>query len=251
MSISVKEKLIIEIVCVLVFVIVIVGIIMWKDRQGKIIMVTEAGFAPYEFYNGQEIVGVDIEIAKAIAEELGKELVIVDTEFTSVLDKVKSGRADFAAAGLSITKERLEEVDFSIEYAVSKQVIVVKKDSEIRSIEDLSGKKVSVQLGTVADIVLGEEYPEVKLVKRKRYSLAVKDVLMDTSSALVIDSLPAEDIIRRNPELKILKPELFICRYGIAVKKGNTELLETINSVLERLIAEGKIEEYTREYIEY
>lgn len=246
-----KKSIIITIICVIVLSAAIFSIIKWQDRQGELIMVTEAGFAPFEFYDGQEIVGIDVEIGKAIAEELGKELVIIDTDFTSVLEKVKSGDADFAAAGLSITEERSKEVDFSIEYVVSKQVIVVKKDSDIRNIKDLNGKKVSVQLGTIADTVLEEKYPEIKLIKHQKYSLAVKDVLMENSSALVMDSLPAEEVIRQNPELKILSPELFTDTYGIAVKKGNRELLDVINRVLERLVEEGKIEEYTIKYLEY
>ena len=90
-----------------------------ETKIEKLIMVTEAGFAPYEFYDGEEIVGVDVEIAKKIAEKTGKELEIKDTDFDSIINEVKTGKADFAAAGLSITEERLEEVDFSIEYAIS------------------------------------------------------------------------------------------------------------------------------------
>ena len=138
-----------------------------SSEKEKIIMVTEAGFAPYEFYDGEEIVGVDIEIAKKIAEKTGKELEIKDTDFDSIINEVKTGKADFAAAGLSITEERLQEVDFSVEYAVSKQVIVVKDESTVESIEDLNGKKVAVQLGTIADLVLSDEYPDIELVQHK------------------------------------------------------------------------------------
>ena len=144
-------------------------------EKEKIIMVTEAGFAPYEFYDGEEIVGVDVEIAKKIAEKTGKELEIKDTDFDSIINEVKTGKADFAAAGLSITEERLQEVDFSVEYAVSKQVIVVKNESTAESIEDFNGKKVAVQLGTIADLVLSDENPEIELVQHKKYLLAVED----------------------------------------------------------------------------
>lgn len=245
-------------------VIVIVGLITILNKDGeenlskeneisnekeKIIMVTEAGFAPYEFYDGEEIVGVDIEIAKKIAEKTGKELEIKDTDFDSIINEVKTGKADFAAAGLSITEERLQEVDFSIEYAVSKQVIVVKDESTVESIDDLNGKKVAVQLGTIADLVLSDENPDIELVQHKKYLLAVEDLKADKVDAIVLDSLPAEEIINKNPELKILEKELLTDKYGIAVQKGNTELLNDINTVLQELMDNGKIQEYTVKYL--
>ena len=218
-------------------------------EKEKIIMVTEAGFAPYEFYEGEEIVGVDVEIAKKIAEKTGKELEIKDTDFDSIINEVKTGKADFAAAGLSITEERLQEVDFSVEYAVSKQVIVVKDESSAESIEDFNGKKVAVQLGTIADLVLSDENPEVELVQHKKYLLAVEDLKADKVDAIVLDSLPAEEIINKNPELKILEKEVLTDKYGIAVQKGNSELLKQINEVLNELMNSGKIQEYTINYL--
>ena len=217
--------------------------------ENEIIMVTEAGFAPYEFYDGEEIVGVDVEIAKKIAEKTGKELEIKDTDFDSLINEVKTGKADFAAAGLSITPERLEEVDFSIEYAVSKQVIVVKNESKAETIEDFNGKKVAVQLGTIADLVLSDENPEVELVQHKKYLLAVEDLKADKVEAIVLDSLPAQEIVTKNPEFKILEKELLVDKYGIAVQKGNKELLEDINTVLKELMDNNKIEDYTIKFL--
>ncbi len=244
-------------VVLVIGIIVIAGIAMFskdgekeiQEENEKLIMVTEAGFAPYEFYEGEEIVGVDIEIAKKIAEKTGKELEIKDTDFDSIINEVKTGKADFAAAGLSITEERLEEVDFSVEYAVSKQVIVVKNESVAEDISDFNGKKVAVQLGTIADLVLSDENPEIELVQHKKYLLAVEDLKADKVDAIVLDSLPAEEIVNKNPELKILEKELLTDKYGIAVQKGNTELLETINEVLQELMDNNKIEEYTVKYL--
>ena len=215
----------------------------------KIIMVTEAGFAPYEFYKNNEIVGVDVEIAKKIAEKLGKELEIKDTDFDSIINEVKSGKADFGAAGLSITEERLEEVDFSIEYAISKQVILVKNNSSIVKVDDLNGKKVAVQLGTVADLVLSDEYPEVEVIQHKKYLLAVEDLLAGKVDAIVLDSLPAQEIVKENSKLKILEEELLTDKYGIAIQKGNTELLDAINQVLKEMIDKGEIESFTMKYL--
>ena len=249
-----------NILIVLVIGIVIVALVAIVNKNGKseiseevekekLIMVTEAGFAPYEFYDGEEIVGVDVEIAKKIAEKTGKELVIKDTDFDSLINEVKTGKADFAAAGLSITPERLEEVDFSIEYAVSKQVIVVKNESKAETIEDFNGKKVAVQLGTIADLVLSDENPEVELVQHKKYLLAVEDLKADKVEAIVLDSLPAQEIVAKNPEFKILEKELLVDKYGIAVQKGNKELLEDINTVLKELMDNNKIEDYTIKFL--
>lgn len=249
-----------NILIVLVIGIVLVALVAIVNKNGKseiseelekekLIMVTEAGFAPYEFYDGEEIVGVDVEIAKKITEKTGKELEIKDTDFDSLINEVKTGKADFAAAGLSITPERLEEVDFSIEYAVSKQVIVVKNESKAETIEDFNGKKVAVQLGTIADLVLSDENPEVELVQHKKYLLAVEDLKADKVEAIVLDSLPAQEIVTKNPEFKILEKELLVDKYGIAVQKGNKELLEDINTVLKELMDNNKIEDYTIKFL--
>ena len=209
----------------------------------EFVMVTEAGFAPYEYYEGDEIVGVDIDIAKEIAQELGKKLVIKDVYFDSIINELKSGKADLGACGMSITEERLKEVDFSIEYAVSKQVVIVRNDSTL-SLDDINGKRVSVQLGSVADQVLSKAY-QVELIRQKKYLAALMDVQNNKADCLVMDELPAKELVKANDGVKILDGYLFIDKYGMAVKKGNTELLEVVNNVLTRLIAENKIVEYT------
>jgi len=246
-----NKKSMLIILSLAMIVVILMGVILNKNekQEEKLIMVTEAGFAPYEFYKGNQIVGVDVDIAKKIAEKAGKKLEIKDTDFDSIINEVKTGKADFGAAGLSITEERLEEVDFSIEYAISKQVIIVKNDSAISKVEDLNGKKVAVQLGTVADLVLSDEYPEVKVIQHKKYLLAVEDLLANKVDAIVLDSLPAKEIINKNTSLKILDEELLTDKYGIAVRKGNGELLKIINEVLEQMINSGKIEEFTIKYL--
>jgi len=240
----------IVIIVILIIIGIIMGVIFNKKgtNEEKIIVVTEAGFPPYEFYDDNEIVGVDIEIAKKIAEKLGKELEIKDVDFDAIINEVKTGKGDFGV-GLSITEERLEEVDFSIEYDISEQVVIVKKDSLITKIEDLNGKKVAVQLGTIADIELTENYPEVEVVQHKKYLLAVEDLLADKVDAIVFDEVPANETVKENENLKILDEELLQDKYGIAVQKGNTELLNAINEVLKEMVETGKIEEYKIKYL--
>ena len=221
----------------------------FKD-DNKLILVTEAGFAPYEFYQNGEIVGVDIDIAKEIAKELGKELVVKDVSFDFLINEVKSGKADFAAAGISITDERKKQVDFTDEYTVSNQVVVVKQDSSITSFDEISNKKIAVQLGTDADLYVSDNYPDATLVQHKKYLSAVEDVKADKVDCLIMDELPAKEIVKANSELKIMDGVLFQDRYGMIVKKGNDKLRKQINKVLKRLIDDGTIENLVLKYSE-
>ena len=234
----------------LVIVVLALLLVGCGRNENELVMVTEAGFAPYEFYENGEIVGVDIEIGKEFAKELGKELVVKDIAFDFIINEVKSGKADFGAAGMSITDERKEEVDFSIEYVVSNQVVVVRKDSNIKTLDDIKDKTISVQLGTTADMYVNENYKDAKVIAQKKYLAAAEDVKAGKSDCIVMDQLPAQELVKENDEIKILDGILFTDKYGMIVKKGNQELLDTINKVLQRLIDENKIEEYVIKYSE-
>ncbi len=212
-------------------------------NENQLILVTEAGFAPYEYYENGKIVGVDIDIANEIANYIGKELVVKDIAFDSIINELNSGKADFAAAGMSITPERLQEVDFSIEYITSNQVVMVRKDSNI-TMNEIDGKKIAVQLGSVADSYATKNYKNSKIVRQKKYLTMVEDLKASKVDLIIMDNLPAQEIIKTNDGLKLLPGYLFSDSYGIAVKKGNTDLLNSINTVLEKLQNEGKIEEY-------
>ncbi len=216
-----------------------------KRDDNKLILATEAGFAPYEYYQDGEIVGVDIDIAREIAASLGKELVIKDVSFDFIINEIKSGKSDIGAAGMSITKERLEEVDFSVEYAVSNQVVIVPMDSKITSIDQISNQKIAVQLGTVADSYVNENYKDATVIRQKKYLSMVEDLKAGKVDLIIMDLLPANEIVKSNDGLKILDEYLFTDKYGMAIKKGNKELLDKVNDVLTRLMSEGKIEEYT------
>lgn len=211
-------------------------------NENELVLVTEAGFAPYEYYEEGKIVGVDIDIANEIAKELGKELVIKDVSFDFVINEVKSGKADFAAAGISITPERAEEVDFTMEYTVSNQVVVVKKGSNIKNFDDIKDKKIAVQLGTVADLYASENYKDATIVSHKKYLSAVEDVKTGKADLIIMDELPAKEIVKENDNLVILDGVLFQDKYGMIVKKGNDELKEEINKVLKRMINDGTID---------
>lgn len=227
-----------------IFLFIITFVITGCGRnENEIIMVTEAGFAPYEYYENGEIVGVDIDIAKEIAKYFDKELIVRDIDFDSIINELNSGKADFAIAGMSITPEREEEVDFSIEYIVSNQVVVVKKDSNI-TMKDISNKRIAVQLGSVADTYVSENLKKATVIQQKKYLAMVEDLKADKVDLIIMDNLPAKKIVSENDNLKILDGYLFSDSYGIAVKSGNDELLKGINDVLENLIKENKIEEF-------
>ena len=214
-----------------------------KRSSDELVMVTEAGFAPYEYYESGEIVGVDIDIANEIANYMNKKLVVRDIDFDSIINEINSGKADFGAAGMSITEERKKQVDFSIEYVVSNQVVIVRENSNIK-MSDLDGKRIAVQLGSVADSYVNENYKKANIIEQKKYLSMVEALKANKVDLIIMDNLPAKEILKENNELKMLDGYLFSDSYGIAVKKGNIELLNNINTVLERLMNEGKIEEY-------
>lgn len=219
-----------------------------SKREDKLIMVTEAGFAPYEYYADGKIVGVDVEIAKEIAKELGKELVVKDVTFDSIIYEIKSDKADLGIAGISYTEERAKQVDFSINYTSSRQVVIVRKNSTINKIEEIKNKKIAVQLGSVADMYVSDNYKEKNIVRQKKYLTAIQDLIDKKVDCVVMDELPALEMLKSNNEIRILNDILAEDNYGVIVNKGNVELMKVINGVIERLKKEGKIEEFILEY---
>nr|WP_300089902.1 transporter substrate-binding domain-containing protein [Sedimentibacter sp.] len=224
-----------------------------KEEDNTLVMYTNAEFPPFEYFEGEKIVGVDVDIANEIAKDMGKELVVEHIDFSSIIPAVLNDKADFGAAGMTITAERQEQVDFSISYVESIQHIISKKDAEILDMEGLKGKKIGVQLGTTGDLAIsdavnlpeGDLYNSGAEVKTYKNALeASQDLLAGRIDAVVIDKLPAEEIVNGNEGLKTVVFGDISEAYGICVKKGNEELLNSINSTLQRLLDEGKIAEF-------
>ena len=207
-------------------------------NSDRLVLVTEASFAPYEYYSDGKITGVDIAIGQDIANYLGKKLKVKDVAFDSIISEVKTGKSDIGAAGISYTEERAKQVNFTINYAESKQVVIVKKDSNIKSPNDLKNIKVAVQLGSVADGFIEENYPQVKLVREKKFLAAIQDLKDGKVSAVVMDELPAKKYLTN--ELKILEQEVTTDYYGMVISKDNKELLEAANTVINKLKQEKK-----------
>lgn len=217
-----------------------------EGASKKLIMATEPGFAPYEYINGSEVAGIDVDIAKEIAKELNMELEIQQMDFDGALLAVQQGKVDFAAAGISINEERKEVMDFSIEYTTSKQVVVVLTGADIVKAPDqiTEGMKVGVQQATVADFYVSDDLGFDPL-RYTKYIQAADDLKNNKIDCIIMDELPAEEMVKANPELSILDGEVFTDKYAIAFKKGNQELIDKVNKVLEKLIADGKVDEFT------
>lgn len=223
-----------------------------KEESGKesdtLVMATNAEFPPYEYYEGDEVVGIDAEIAQAIAEELGMTLKIEDMAFDSIIPAVTSGKADFGAAGMTVTEDRKKNVDFTDTYAKATQVIIVKEDSDIAGPDDLTGKKIGVQLGTTGDIYAGD-IEDAEVEQYNKGFEAVQALTQGKIDAVVIDGEPAKEFVAQAEGLKILDEAFTEEEYAIAVAKGNDDLREKINDALAKLKESGKIDEIVAKYI--
>ncbi len=226
-----------------------------KDAN-KLVMATNAEFPPYEYMEDGKIVGIDAEIAAAIAKKLGKELVIENVDFDSIIIGVQEGKYDFAMAGLTVTDERKEQVDFTETYATGKQVIIVKNDSKITTADDLfaegANHKIGVQLATTGDLYCTWDIEDEGLGTVERYNKGA-DAIMALQSGkvdcVVIDNEPAKVFVSQNKGLKILETEYIIEDYAAAVGKDNPELMKDINDALKELIDDGTVASIIEKYI--
>lgn len=211
-------------------------------------MATNAAFPPYEMVEGTEIVGIDAEIAKLIADDLGKELVIEDMAFDSIIAAVQTGKADIAMAGLTITEDRKQNINFSDPYTEAAQVIIVKTDSSVKSPEDLIGKTIGVQIGTTGDIYAAD-IEDATIERYSKYFEAINALSQDKIDAVIVDREPAKVFVNDNEQLRLIDEEFTVEEYAIGVSKENTELLDQINASLKKLKESGKIDEIINNYI--
>ena len=220
---------------------------------GKLTMATNAYFPPYEYYDGTEVVGIDVEIAQAIAADLGMELEIVDIEFDSIITGVQTGKYDMGMAGMTVTEERLQSVSFSTSYAKGIQAIIVPEGSEITSFDDIAAGeyKVGVQLSTTGDIYATDDLADTKceVVEYQTGNDAVAALVAGKVQAVIIDNEPAKSYVAANEGLKVLDTEYVQEDYAICIAKENTELLEKVNASLEKLIADGTVQGIIDKYI--
>ena len=212
-------------------------------------MGTNAAFPPYEYKEGEAFVGIDVEIADAIAKELGTTLEVVDMEFDSIIPAVQKGEVSFGMAGMTVNEERKLEVDFTSSYATGVQVVIVPENSDIATLEDLEGKKIGTQLGTTGDMYSKDDYGEENVTSYGKGADAVIALKGGDVDAVIIDNEPAKAFVAENEGLKILETEYAVEDYAIAVSKENTELLGKINAALEKLTADGTVDAIISKYI--
>ncbi len=216
--------------------------------SNKLVMATNAAFPPYEYVEGKEIVGIDAEIAKLIADDLGKELIIEDMAFDSIIAAVQSGKADIAMAGMTVTEDRKQNINFSDPYTEAAQVIVVKNDSDVAKPDDLTGKTIGVQIGTTGDIY-AEDIEGATIERYSKYFEAINALTQDKIQAVIVDREPGKVFVSENPDLKMIDEEFTVEQYAIGVAKDNTKLLDDINASLKKLQESGKIDEIINKYI--
>lgn len=217
--------------------------------EGKLTMATNATFPPYEYYDGNDVVGIDAEIAAKIAEKLGLELEIQDMEFNSIITSVNQGKADMGMAGMTVSEDRLKNVDFSDSYAKGVQVVIVKEDSDIKTIDDLSGKKIGVQLNTTGDIYATEDFGKDNVQQFNKATDTVLALTQGKVDAVIIDKAPAEVFVEQNEGLTLLDSSYADEDYAICFKKGNTELQKEVNDALNELIEDGTVQAIIDKYI--
>lgn len=213
-------------------------------------MGTNAAFPPFEYTLGTEVVGFDVTVSQLISRDYGKKLKVVDMNFDGLIAALQSGSIDFIAAGMTATEERRKNVDFSEPYYLSKQTIIIKaSDKTVASVNDLKGKVVGVQAGTTGELFATEEIEGLNVKSFKTgidAALALKNGAIE---AIIIDELPAQEIVRRNVELKLVDDDFYTDEYAIAVKKGNTELLNSINKTIEKIKADGTYQKLIDAYM--
>lgn len=219
-------------------------------EPGKLIMSTNAAFPPYEMTTDSgEFEGIDIETAQAIADKLGLELQIDDMDFDAALLAVQQGKADMVMAGVTVTDERQNVMDFTDSYATGIQSIIVKENSDIASVDDLAGKKIGTQRGTTGYLYCSDDFGDENVVAYDNGLTAVQMLNNGQVDCVVIDNAPAKEFIAANPGLKLLDTAYVEESYAIGVGKGNTELKDAINTALEELKADGTLQAIVDKYI--
>ena len=220
------------------------------NTQETLTMATNAEFPPYEYKEGDKVVGIDAEVAQAIADKLGMKLEIVDTKFDAIIPGVQSGKYDMGMAGMTVTPEREQSVAFSDSYATGIQSIIVKQGSDIKSVDDLSEKtKIGVQLGTTGDIYAKDDFGDEAVQEYDKGADAVQALLAGKIDCVIIDNEPAKSFVAANEGLEILKTSYAEEDYAICFKKDNTELQTKVNNALKELIADGTLQKIVNKYI--
>ncbi len=216
------------------------------EKDNSLKMITEATFPPYEFLRGQEIVGIDVEICKAIAQKLNRPFKAETVDFDSVIPAVISGKADLAAAGITITEDRKKNVDFSVPYVKTGIVVIYKKASPFKDPSQLKGKKIGVQGGTTSETYVLDQLKQ-EPERTRSPAEAVAALKSGRVDFVIADIDPAKNCVKGEADLA-LSDFITSEEYAIAIKKGQPELLKTINEAIAELKANGQLAKWVAEY---
>ena len=223
-------------------------------EDGKLIMSTNAAFPPYEMTDDAgNFIGIDVEIAQAIADKLGLELVVDNMEFTAALEAAQKGKADMVMAGVTVNEDRLAVMDFSDTYATGVQVVIVKEGSDV-TMDNLGEKMIGTQMGTTGYIYASDTpenggYGEDHVLAYDNGITAVQALMNGQVDAVIIDNAPAQAFVDANPGLTLLDGEWTVEDYAIGFAKGNTALVEAVNGALAELTADGTVQAIVEKYI--
>ena len=242
------KKKILALIMVLAFAFAMTGC-GGSGSGGTLVMATNATFPPYEYVDGEDYAGIDVEVAQAIADELGMELEIQDIDFNSIIPAIESGKADVGIAGMTKTPEREKNVNFSESYATGIQSIIVKEDSDIAGPDDLEGVKIGVQESTTGHIYCEDDYGADKVIAYTAGANAIEALKTGKVDAVVIDNQPAKEFVKANEGLKVLDTDYVEEEYAIAIAKDNEELLEKVNGVIKQMKEDGSLQAILDKYI--
>jgi polar amino acid transport system substrate-binding protein len=228
--------------------------------SGKIVVFTNANFPPFEYMKGKEVAGVDVELAKAIASELDVKLELKEADFDGLISSIAGGKGDVAISAITIDEAKKAEVDFSLPYIRSLQYLVLPKNSVICRMEDLAGKRVAAAIGYSGQIVIDKEVKTGVLAGKNTVVTYVNSAVEGSlelsrgkQDALIIDEYVAKKISSENSNFVAI-PLVYSNgkeiseEYGVAVSKGNEDLLEIVNGVIKKLTAQDKFEDWVVEY---
>ena len=223
------------------------------DETKTLYMATEGTFPPYEYYDGDKLVGIDVEIANAIAEKLGMKLEVVDIAFDSIVSGVQVGKYDMGMAGMTVNEERLEQVNFSDSYATGIQVVIVKEGGKVQSLDDMSadGVIIGTQSGTTGFLFASDDFGDEKVKGFAKTTDAVTALINGQVDCVMLDNEPAKALVAANANagLSILDTAYTVEDYAIAINKQNTDLLNQVNTALAELKADGTLQGIIDKYI--
>ena len=214
-------------------------------------MATEGTFPPYEYYDNGQLVGIDIEVAGAIAEKLGMTLETTDIAFDSIIPGVQAGKYDIGMAGVTVSEERLQQVNFSDSYATGVQVVIVKEGGKVQSLDDMADAIIGTQSGTTGFIYASSDFGDDHVKSFTKTTDAVEALKNGQVDCVLLDNAPAEALVEANPDagLSILETAYTVEDYAIAINKENTDLQAKINAALAELVADGTLQSIIDKYI--